>query len=122
MTSAPVQSSRCHPLPPLQVQVSELELQASKLAEQDMRAAEILDEQLTAMLTKIDGVETLGRPNLRAVRILLEMLLKLRNGTAVLLKCLLLRAFAFICAVRVNPMHAPRPGRNSCSVAKQPAN
>jgi len=61
------------------VQVSELELQASKLAEQDMRAAEILDEQLTAMLTKIDGVETLGRPNLRAVRILVEMLLKLRN-------------------------------------------
>lgn len=50
-----------------QVQVSELEVQASNLSGLDARAAVLLDEQLTAMLTKIDAVDTLGRPNLRAV-------------------------------------------------------
>jgi hypothetical protein len=50
-----------------QVQVSELEVQAANLSGLDARAAALLDEQLTAMLTKIDAVDTLGRPTLRAV-------------------------------------------------------
>ena len=46
--------------------MAELEMQAAN-GGLDERAAMILDEQLTAMLTKIDAVDTLGRPNLRAV-------------------------------------------------------